>query len=192
MFFISAATMCTFYAGFECTFFQTKGVLHHELTITYGLWTVEDYKDFRTQSQQVSIQDKEIGTANSCSKWSNHAELTMEDIDGPLQIGRISILIACVLGAYLTIWIFFAWCCAYRRCSRRLAVFWSLLAMATTAFSFYAWKSKYCAGYECELGFAGIIGIVAAVLWIFAACSIGVMRDYVYVFKGGQCLLAVC
>jgi len=176
-FWIAAALMCTFYAGFECTFFQVHGLFKREATVTYGLWTVEDYENSKVYNQEVYLSDLHVGTANSCSTWSKHAELTSEDVDGALSFARVCILIAGALGTLSLFWIIGSW---WRRYSTRTVYIFSVLmvlAAVFTALSFYALKSDYCDDKDCELDFAGYIAIVAVVFWLFATCAAMLMRS---------------
>lgn len=177
MLFILAATMCTYYAAFECTFFRVTGVTKHAMTVTYGLYSVEDYFNYKIRTQEVDVGAVHIGTANSCSPWSKHPELTEDDLDDNLTFARTAIAVACALGGLATIWICSASRVVYGNCCVFFMMMVVFLASIFTALSFYALQSKWCVKDECEVYFAGYIGICAAILWFFSICAIYVLRN---------------
>jgi hypothetical protein len=173
LFFIWAATTCTYYAAFECTFFKVKGLFKHGMSITYGLWTTEQYEDNKVVRQDVKplFGLWDLGEANSCTMWSSHPELELSDLDSPLVFARAVSLIACILGGLLWFWINFATCRVYSDRTIRIAC-WTMLAAAVfVAFSFWALRSAYCADKDCSVDFAGWIGVAAIILWLISICA---------------------
>jgi hypothetical protein len=102
MFWICAATTCTYYAAFECTFFKVENLFHHKLTVTYGLWTTETFSDFKLIYQDVILPFNFEEKANKCATWSAHPELGVSDIDAALAFARVVSLIACILGGLVS------------------------------------------------------------------------------------------
>lgn len=174
LFFIWAATTCTYYAAFECTFFKVKGLFRHDLSITYGLWTTEEYENLKVVRQEVKLLFGvwDIGSANSCTLWSTHPELELSDLDSSLRFGRVASLIACILGAILWFWINFATCRIYSDRLIRIACCTMLAAAMFVALSFWALNSTYCSGNDCSVDFAGWIGVAAIFLWLISICMV--------------------
>lgn len=180
LFFIWAATTCTFYASFECTFFKVRGLFKHGLSVTYGLWTTEEYENNKVVRQDVSLFFGlwDVGSANSCTLWSTHPELEVSDIDAPLSFARVVSLIACILGGAVWFWINLATCRMYSDRTIRIACCGMLAAAIFVALSFWALNSEYCAGKDCVVDFAGWIGVAAIFLWLISICmALKFLRD---------------
>ena len=183
MFFVCAAVMCTYYSAFECTFFQVSGLFKRDITLTYGLWTTEQYDQFKIGRTEVQAAGLHIGTANTCVMWNNHPSLTMDDLDGPLKIGRNLVILACALAVINMIWIFVATRRMYSNCMVGVFIILMIVTAIFQACTFVSLNSSYCQnlseGEVCSLDFAGYISIVACIFWLFAACATALLRRYV-------------
>jgi hypothetical protein len=174
LFFTAAAVMCTGYAAFECTFFQISGMSTRRVTVSFGLWTVEQYRSFKSEQLGEPLENVYMyKTPNVCTRWSKHEEIQKSDIDMPIRAARALVLMAVIASPFLLGYLYRGRNELFSQVAVRAMSCGMLFTALLTGLSLIALQSSICQDNRenCDIGFAGYICMAAVVFWVFACCT---------------------
>jgi len=165
-----AATLFTWMAAFDCSFFEFSSDGSRDASISVGLWTVEDFRTFSSNLWDTNLQL--VYGYGSCSTWKNAEEIGTNDLDAPLKAARAFSLMSCMFSLPLLVAILLLSC---KKLPKNHLYLLSI-AMIVEGFCFMislvAVKSKWCQETrDCHLDTAGILCILGSLLWFVAGLS---------------------
>ncbi|EEC50137.1 predicted protein [Phaeodactylum tricornutum CCAP 1055/1] len=179
---VLVATICTWVATFDCSFFRISNVSDRGESISIGLWTIEYFETYETviwgETRTSTLGDGE------CVLWSKNSGAGVSDLDAPLWIARIFSLVASLASIPLLVAILAPSCMTFSSTFfRRLSI--ALISEGVcTLISLSAIRSKWCLdGEDCTIRFSGILCLLAVLFWFIAGCTSVCLKESAFLLS---------